>query len=45
MTNILENLGAKKKEENGSIELDMTNLTKYEIPSNLAMLTRFLFLV
>jgi len=40
MTNILENLGAKKKEENGSIELDMTNLTKYEIPSNLAMLTR-----
>ncbi|MDD3397837.1 MAG: UDP-N-acetylglucosamine 1-carboxyvinyltransferase [Clostridia bacterium] len=40
MTNILENLGAEKTLNDGCIELDMTNLTNYEIPSNLSMLTR-----
>jgi len=40
MTNILENLGAEKTFNDACIELDMTNLTNYEIPSNLSMLTR-----
>ena len=40
MTNILENLGAEKTLNDGCIELDMANLTNYEIPSNLSMLTR-----
>lgn len=40
MTNILENLGAEKKISGSCIELDMTSLTNYEIPSNLSMLTR-----
>lgn len=40
MTTILENLGASKKFDENSIELDMTNLTKYEIPAELAILTR-----
>ncbi|MDD4408962.1 MAG: UDP-N-acetylglucosamine 1-carboxyvinyltransferase, partial [Clostridia bacterium] len=40
MTYILENLGAKKKLIDDCIELDMSDLKNYEIPSNLAMLTR-----
>lgn len=40
MTNILENLGAKKKKYEDCIELDMTGLNNFEIPSNLSMLTR-----
>lgn len=40
MTNILENLGARKKIDGDCIELDMTNLNNYEIPSYLSMLTR-----
>ncbi|MDD4815541.1 MAG: UDP-N-acetylglucosamine 1-carboxyvinyltransferase [Clostridia bacterium] len=40
MTEILENLGAKKRIEDNSLLLDMTNLNKSEIPSYLATLTR-----
>ena len=40
MTNILENLGAKAKLENKNLVLDMTSLNNYEIPHELATLTR-----
>ena len=40
MTNILENLGAKAKIQDKNLVLDMTSLNNYEIPHELATLTR-----